>query len=453
MPRLRIIKPSFWSHSKTGNLPDKAKLLLMGVMNYADDEGIVEIAPHQLKSVIFPYDAEISPGDIEGHFQALSDAGLVLIYERNRQKYAWIIWFRAETDLDNPLSQRIEKPKPPRYPTPRTDNQKFTEAVMLRDHYRCHKCKSFYDLADDPPPEVKDVAGKRYPSDYISLCGACCAKSNTPEPKAGVEKKGASGAQASAANGAGATPLECSRNVPGTIQGDPGTILAINKNSSVILNKDKLEKKDNKTVLSTTRAKNMPENVVVSPSAKHSFSLLRSAFPDLSKETAQAIANVHRPSYIQHHITIVLWQVEHGTLDVRSPEGLLIRQIAFNWKPPKAYWEFQRARAVTEQKMADLAAQQAVAVEEAKRQKAYDAMMMAALDDMAPEERQAILEMAEELLKGNVIYNRYNQCRAAGKSWDEMPGHVQAVFKTYLFKVMKDLASPDDMDSSQIRPP
>lgn len=55
MPRIRTIKPEFWTDEKTGTLPDSAKCFFIGLLNHCDDYGVIEWAPDELRVKIFPY--------------------------------------------------------------------------------------------------------------------------------------------------------------------------------------------------------------------------------------------------------------------------------------------------------------------------------------------------------------------------------------------------------------
>jgi len=56
MARIRSIKPEFWSDEKLAECTLGARLLFMGMWNFADDEGRMENSPKRLKMQIFPGD-------------------------------------------------------------------------------------------------------------------------------------------------------------------------------------------------------------------------------------------------------------------------------------------------------------------------------------------------------------------------------------------------------------
>ena len=56
MPRIRTIKPEFWTDSKIVALTPHARLLFIGMWNFADDHGCVDDDPMQLKLRVLPAD-------------------------------------------------------------------------------------------------------------------------------------------------------------------------------------------------------------------------------------------------------------------------------------------------------------------------------------------------------------------------------------------------------------
>jgi len=56
MPRIRTIKPSFWSHPVMGKLSDATKCLALALLNYADDEGYFYGDPDAVRSFCRPFD-------------------------------------------------------------------------------------------------------------------------------------------------------------------------------------------------------------------------------------------------------------------------------------------------------------------------------------------------------------------------------------------------------------
>jgi len=54
MPRIRTIKPEFWTDDKIVELSFPARLLFIGLWNFCDDWGRMEYKPKSIKLRIFP---------------------------------------------------------------------------------------------------------------------------------------------------------------------------------------------------------------------------------------------------------------------------------------------------------------------------------------------------------------------------------------------------------------
>lgn len=104
MPRIRSLKPQFWSDSKTGTLSDVAKLTFQGIWNFSDDHGIIEWDPSCLKVLIWPYDQRGCHELVERPvIDELAPRGLVSIVE----------WSGGKQYLLTVNFRRHQKPKKP----------------------------------------------------------------------------------------------------------------------------------------------------------------------------------------------------------------------------------------------------------------------------------------------------------------------------------------------------
>lgn len=108
MARKRIIKPEFWSDSKTGNLSDKATKLFIGLLNFSDDCGVMKFDPLQIKAQIFPYSKNdvISDVILPILYELLPSALLVLL-EYDKSIYLFIKNFDRHQTIDRPSNPTI----------------------------------------------------------------------------------------------------------------------------------------------------------------------------------------------------------------------------------------------------------------------------------------------------------------------------------------------------------
>ena len=52
----RMLDSGLWSNEHFAQLPPMARLLLIGMINHADDQGRIKAHPAYLRSIVFPYD-------------------------------------------------------------------------------------------------------------------------------------------------------------------------------------------------------------------------------------------------------------------------------------------------------------------------------------------------------------------------------------------------------------
>ncbi len=89
MARIRSIKPEFWTNEKILECSPIARLLFIGMWNFADDTGRLPFSPKTLKAQIFPSD-EISHADIARMIDELSTNDLITIYYIEEKGYLLI---------------------------------------------------------------------------------------------------------------------------------------------------------------------------------------------------------------------------------------------------------------------------------------------------------------------------------------------------------------------------
>ncbi len=106
MPRIRTIKPEFFTDDTVGGLSVLARLLFVGTWVFADDYGTLDRSAKQLKAQVFPYD-DI---DCEPPLLELIGAGLLTEYQADGRTFLQIAGFTKH--------QKIDKPSSPRRPLP-----------------------------------------------------------------------------------------------------------------------------------------------------------------------------------------------------------------------------------------------------------------------------------------------------------------------------------------------
>jgi hypothetical protein len=108
MARIRSIKPEFWTSEQVTECSLNARLLFIGLWNFADDLGRMPMSAKSIKAKVFPAD-DMPLQNVSGMLQELSRNGLILPYEVDGKEYLQITGWQH---------QRIDKPQPGKYPAP-----------------------------------------------------------------------------------------------------------------------------------------------------------------------------------------------------------------------------------------------------------------------------------------------------------------------------------------------
>lgn len=107
----RMIHTSIWESEQFSKLSNLGRLIFIGIITHADDEGRFKASAKLLGSKIFPYDA-IEAGEIEKEIKAVADTGLIRLYEIENEKYGYLpTWEKYQT-------LRTDRLKPSSIPAP-----------------------------------------------------------------------------------------------------------------------------------------------------------------------------------------------------------------------------------------------------------------------------------------------------------------------------------------------
>lgn len=109
MARIRTIKPEAPQSESLGRISRDARLLFFMLFTVADDEGRARAAPRMLAGLLFPYD-EDAPSKIAQWLAELEREKCIAVYAVDGNTYLSIVKWAKH--------QKIEKPKPSRFPTP-----------------------------------------------------------------------------------------------------------------------------------------------------------------------------------------------------------------------------------------------------------------------------------------------------------------------------------------------
>jgi hypothetical protein len=115
MPRIRTIKPEFFSHEDLAQKSAHARLLAIGLLTLADCEGRLRWVPMQVHSQVFPWEAEVK---IEVLLGELIECNYVVHYEVDGKRYVEICNFKKHQRLSGKEASFDSRlPPPPKKPT------------------------------------------------------------------------------------------------------------------------------------------------------------------------------------------------------------------------------------------------------------------------------------------------------------------------------------------------
>lgn len=178
MPRIRTVKPEFWTSDSIGALTREARLLLLACLNLADDEGLLRWNPAYLMANAFMYDDDINVKQVSEWMDELVTEQFIFKYVagRSNANFAFIIKFRNH--------QVINRPQKPKCDHPSIQNNNYKSAIYMRDNYICHLCGDECDplspinICNSKAPSIDHVhpvskGGSHYPSNLKTACLSC----------------------------------------------------------------------------------------------------------------------------------------------------------------------------------------------------------------------------------------------------------------------------------------
>lgn len=124
MARIRTLKPELWLSPQVMNLSHGARLLFIGLITQADDEGRGSADARRLKAAIFPGD-DILAANVSEWLIEVSAQRLVIVYDGG--EHGQIYQLPSWSD-----HQSIDRPKPSRYPSS-TNSRRTVDDTSPKD--------------------------------------------------------------------------------------------------------------------------------------------------------------------------------------------------------------------------------------------------------------------------------------------------------------------------------
>lgn len=114
-PRIRTLKPEMWQSEQVGKLDHGARLLFIGLITMADDEGRLRAQPSMIAGHCFPYD-RINAAGIDRALAQVESVGLIARYEAEDRPYVWIRGWAQHQKINRSNASKL--PPPPGWEPP-----------------------------------------------------------------------------------------------------------------------------------------------------------------------------------------------------------------------------------------------------------------------------------------------------------------------------------------------
>jgi hypothetical protein len=108
-PRIRTVKPEIWQDEKVGDLSHSARLLFLGLITMADDEGRLRALSSLILGHVFPYD-DVPPARLQRWIGELVNAQQILPYKADDKPYIAIRNWRRHQKPSRPTLSSLPEP-------------------------------------------------------------------------------------------------------------------------------------------------------------------------------------------------------------------------------------------------------------------------------------------------------------------------------------------------------
>jgi hypothetical protein len=108
-PRIRTLKPEIWEDEAVGGLGPWERLLFVGLITMADDEGRLRALPSAIAGHVFPYD-DLPPSKIIRLLEAVNATGLVCRYAHGGTDYVQIKGWCDHQKINRPTQSTLPAP-------------------------------------------------------------------------------------------------------------------------------------------------------------------------------------------------------------------------------------------------------------------------------------------------------------------------------------------------------
>lgn len=110
MARKRMLSPDIWESESFSSLSDLGKIVFIGLISLADDEGRGKANPSLVKSTLFPYDEKRRVADIKFALSEIARSMSTQFYSVNGNDYYLLLNWSKWQKIDKPSKSKLPAP-------------------------------------------------------------------------------------------------------------------------------------------------------------------------------------------------------------------------------------------------------------------------------------------------------------------------------------------------------
>lgn len=111
MARIRTIKPQFWGSGDTAKMSREARLLAIGLVSMADDDGRFLASPSAILGYVYPNDEDVTAAKLKRWLSEIQAVGFAHIYTVDGVRFGCLPNYRKHQRISHP--QKSPLPAPP----------------------------------------------------------------------------------------------------------------------------------------------------------------------------------------------------------------------------------------------------------------------------------------------------------------------------------------------------
>lgn len=109
MARIRTVKPSFWSDPDVSSLRRDARLMLIGLISAADDEGRFLASASAIAGFVFPHD-DLPLRTIRQWRDEIAQSGVIKLYSDGIGEYGFFPNWSTHQRVNRPTASVMPSP-------------------------------------------------------------------------------------------------------------------------------------------------------------------------------------------------------------------------------------------------------------------------------------------------------------------------------------------------------